>query len=613
VEKDSWAVEIQGDQVARVTKALLDFGCLRGLSSSGLEAARSLSSDTKRSDSAVDRTAATKFLAQTRSGAAMSPEQERKRKLDQEAEFYGRFWEVLGSSGSGDASSTQHADSRLGGKERVIVRLPSPTRHLRSSEPAAPQLSTGLEVSSQTPANPMPEGGPGTGNGERGYEYDALEPHIDAGLNAALPDGAGKCDAAALAALQASAPSKGVAVRLSCFSGWGRNHGGGHYNHADCPSFPGLGWKWNHATEVSVGARESEKLVKRSVGSFLMWEEGKAAGVSVDYDSWRCVAHLLFYMYGELQAHDSNSHYWYVLLCGATQTLAGLEGMKEAFSKARTAAMGRFGSGWAWLGVKPDGYAVEKMVPILGLDAWEHAYYLKYQNRRADYVTAFWDVVNWNKVSRNYEVYAKHGKAVPPTPTGGGHARRALQHIVVREVHALGMLAEAGRAIKEFWDSSGFTMAQFRKMALNPGARLMGEGPGRKAEPTNLKSRQKLSDWRGAGSRKANFFSPSCSAIDNYERGKAGGKGRLESDDTPDVASSLVEEEDEDGWLRALLSYCVPLPSPQSRLDAAEAAAVSKKALRSLDADARIAKDLEGVQQAIPGVVCLLDCSTFGL
>ncbi|CAE8707609.1 unnamed protein product, partial [Polarella glacialis] len=67
VEKDSWAVEIQGDQVARVTKALLDFGCLRGLSSSGLEAARSLSSDTKRSDSAVDRTAATKFLAQTRS------------------------------------------------------------------------------------------------------------------------------------------------------------------------------------------------------------------------------------------------------------------------------------------------------------------------------------------------------------------------------------------------------------------------------------------------------------------------------------------------------------------------------------------------------------------
>jgi len=216
------------------------------------------------------------------------------------------------------------------------------------------------------------------------YEYDALEPHIDAqtmqihhgkhhaayvaGLNAALPDGAGKCDAAALAALQASAPSKGVAVR---------NHGGGHYNHA-------LFWV-NMAPATGPSSEPSADL---------------AAAIDDKFGS--------------------------------------LEGMKEAFSKA---AMGRFGSGWAWLGVKPDGslaitstanqdnplmegleYAVEKMVPILGLDAWEHAYYLKYQNRRADYVTAFWDVVNWNKVSRNYEVYAKHGKAVPPTPTGGGHA-----------------------------------------------------------------------------------------------------------------------------------------------------------------------------------------------
>ncbi|CAK9100322.1 Superoxide dismutase [Mn] [Durusdinium trenchii] len=81
----------------------------------------------------------------------------------------------------------------------------------------------------------------------------------------------------------------------------------------------------------------------------------------------------------------------------------GLDGLKEAFNKI---ALSRFGSGWAWLGVAPDGqlkvtstanqdnplmegleYKVEKMIPILGLDVWEHAYYLKYQNRRADYVS----------------------------------------------------------------------------------------------------------------------------------------------------------------------------------------------------------------------------------
>lgn len=82
--------------------------------------------------------------------------------------------------------------------------------------------------------------------------------------------------------------------------------------------------------------------------------------------------------------------------------------------KLSAAGMGRFGSGWAWLVVKPDGrldvYSTANQdspltagdTPILGLDVWEHAYYLKYQNRRADYVANFFNVVNWAAVADNF-------------------------------------------------------------------------------------------------------------------------------------------------------------------------------------------------------------------
>ena len=75
--------------------------------------------------------------------------------------------------------------------------------------------------------------------------------------------------------------------------------------------------------------------------------------------------------------------------------------------------MKRFGSGWTWLGLKDGKLATASsanqdsllsidVTPVLGLDVWEHAYYLHYQNRRADYVAAFWNVVNWPQVSANY-------------------------------------------------------------------------------------------------------------------------------------------------------------------------------------------------------------------
>jgi Fe-Mn family superoxide dismutase len=100
--------------------------------------------------------------------------------------------------------------------------------------------------------------------------------------------------------------------------------------------------------------------------------------------------------------------------------LGGFEKFKEDFAKAATT---RFGSGWAWLSVKADktlcvcstpnqdnplmDIAECPGTPVLGLDVWEHAYYLNYQNRRPDYISAFFNVINWAEVSRRYELALK--------------------------------------------------------------------------------------------------------------------------------------------------------------------------------------------------------------
>jgi len=90
--------------------------------------------------------------------------------------------------------------------------------------------------------------------------------------------------------------------------------------------------------------------------------------------------------------------------------LGGFDKFKEAFVNAATT---RFGSGWAWLVSNKGKLAVESTAnqdspimegktPLLGLDVWEHAYYLKYQNKRPDYINAFWNVVNWKEVERRF-------------------------------------------------------------------------------------------------------------------------------------------------------------------------------------------------------------------
>lgn len=93
--------------------------------------------------------------------------------------------------------------------------------------------------------------------------------------------------------------------------------------------------------------------------------------------------------------------------------LGGFDNFKEAFTKA---ALTRFGSGWAWLTVTPDqkllvessanqdSPLMQGHTPILALDVWEHAYYLKYQNRRPEYISAFFNVIDWQEVNRRYEL-----------------------------------------------------------------------------------------------------------------------------------------------------------------------------------------------------------------
>ncbi len=202
------------------------------------------------------------------------------------------------------------------------------------------------------------------------YAYDALEPVIDArtmeihhgkhhaayvaGLNAAL-GGQVELVGKSLEAVLASLPAvKDDATRTAL-----RNHGGGHWNHA-------FFWEIMASPKKSEPGAELKKAVDASFGS--------------------------------------------------------LDVMKEKFAEA---AGKRFGSGWAWLiwqdgalkitstanqdnpfmkGLVPD---ADLGTPVLGLDVWEHAYYLHYQNRRADYVKAWWDVVNWPFVSERFVAMVK--------------------------------------------------------------------------------------------------------------------------------------------------------------------------------------------------------------
>ncbi|EGP4777205.1 superoxide dismutase [Enterococcus faecium] len=121
--------------------------------------------------------------------------------------------------------------------------------------------------------------------------------------------------------------------------------------------------------------------------------------------------------------HANHSSFWEIMApnAGGEPTGEIKEAINEAFGdfssfkeEFKKAAVGRFGSGWAWLVMEngklaitstanQDSPLMEGKTPILGLDVWEHAYYLKYKNVRPDYIAAFWNVINWDEVNKRFE------------------------------------------------------------------------------------------------------------------------------------------------------------------------------------------------------------------
>jgi len=125
-----------------------------------------------------------------------------------------------------------------------------------------------------------------------------------------------------------------------------------------------------------------------------------------------------------LGGHYNHTFFWDIMTPGGAQTASGdlqsaidgafgsFQGMQDAVTRS---AMGRFGSGWAWLAIGPDKKLIvlssanqdtpleSNAKPVVGIDVWEHAYYLKHQYRRADYVKAWWNTVNWGKAAANFK------------------------------------------------------------------------------------------------------------------------------------------------------------------------------------------------------------------
>ncbi|GGE74091.1 superoxide dismutase SodA [Priestia taiwanensis] len=164
-----------------------------------------------------------------------------------------------------------------------------------------------------------------------------------------------------------------------------------------------------YITNVNVALEGHEALASKSVEELIanLDEVPEAIRTAVRNNGGGHANHSLFWT---LLSPNSGGQPTGNVAAAIESTFGSLDAFKEKFAAA---AATRFGSGWAWLVVNngalevtstpnQDSPIMEGKTPILGLDVWEHAYYLNYQNRRPDYVGSFWNVVNWEKVEELY-------------------------------------------------------------------------------------------------------------------------------------------------------------------------------------------------------------------
>ena len=158
------------------------------------------------------------------------------------------------------------------------------------------------------------------------------------------------------------------------------------------------------------GAVEETDLAGKSIEEILSGVAGQSAAVRNNGGGF-----FNHNLYWEVIAPGGSPAPGGVLLDAVNDSFGSIENFQEAFTKA---ALTRFGSGWAWLVLQNNKLVVSSTpnqdnplmdvaevqgTPILGIDVWEHAYYLNYQNRRPDYVNAFWNLINWDEVARRFK------------------------------------------------------------------------------------------------------------------------------------------------------------------------------------------------------------------
>mgnify|MGYP000477659624 FL=1 len=165
-----------------------------------------------------------------------------------------------------------------------------------------------------------------------------------------------------------------------------------------------------YVTNLNNALAGHDDLLSKSVEELIANLDAvpEAARTAVRNNGGGHANHSLFW---ELLSADGGGSPTGALAEAIDAKFGSFDAFKEEFAKAATT---RFGSGWAWLSVSngeievsstpnQDSPIMEGKTPLLGLDVWEHAYYLNYQNRRPEYIGAFWNVVNWNEVSKRYE------------------------------------------------------------------------------------------------------------------------------------------------------------------------------------------------------------------